>query len=143
MKINRSNPATATGSAQAGRGAARASGFSLGGPSASTETGAAAPAPTVSGVASLDALLALQSVEDPMQRRRRAVSRAGRILDALDGLKMGLLEGSVSAGSLQSLVAAVREERGATDDLRLQGLLNEIETRAAVELAKLGPALAA
>jgi hypothetical protein len=34
------------------------------------------------------------------------------------------------------LVDAVRQERSATDDPRLEGVLDEIETRAAVELAK-------
>jgi hypothetical protein len=40
-------------------------------------------------------------------------------------------------------VTAVREERAGADDTRLQGLLNDIETRAAVELAKLGMPYAA
>jgi hypothetical protein len=34
-------------------------------------------------------------------------------------------------------MTAVRLERGGADDPRLQGLLDEIEVRAAVELAKL------
>ena len=33
--------------------------------------------------------------------------------------------------------SAVREERATTDDPKLEGLLDEIETRAAVEIAKL------
>lgn len=141
MKINGPNSASTVSGARA-KGAASAGGFSL----ALGETGStagAAPASAAAGVSSVGALLALQEAEDPMNRRRRAVSRAGRILDALDELKLGVLEGQVSAGRLQGLVAAVREERASADDLRLQGLLNEIETRAAVELAKLGRSFAA
>jgi hypothetical protein len=40
-------------------------------------------------------------------------------------------------------VSAIREQREGTDDPGLEGLLNEIETRAVVELAKLEMARAA
>jgi len=95
------------------------------------------------GVASLDALLALQEVGGPLERRRRAVRRAGRILDVLDEVKLSLLEGGLPPAALDRLVSAIREERGGTDDPNLEGLLDEIETRAAVELAKLEMARAA
>jgi hypothetical protein len=91
-------------------------------------------------VGSIDALLALQSVGTPLERRRRAVGRAGRILDLLDQMKVSLLEGALTPDSLGHLVGAVREQRDRTDDPRLEGVLDEIETRAAVELAKLGMA---
>ena len=68
---------------------------------------------------------------------RRAVGRAGRILDVLEDVKFGLLSGEVTADDLERLKKAVRDERDATDDVRLEGVLNEIDTRAAVELAKL------
>lgn len=142
MKISSSKP---TQGPAASRGASKAGapsgGFSLnvGGPAAAA---GAAPAAGVAGVSSMSALLALQAEDGPLERRRRAVSRAGCILDALDSLKLSLLEGVVSPNSLQSLMTAVREERAGTDDERLQGLLDDIETRAAVELAKLGQARA-
>ena len=90
----------------------------------------------VSGVNSLDALIALQQVDDPMGRRKRAIGRAGRLLDALDEIKIALLEDQPSPGALQRLAMAVREERASADDAGLQGLLDQIETRAAVEMAK-------
>ena len=37
---------------------------------------------------------------------------------------------------MQALTRAVREQRSLTDDPQLESLLDEIETRAAVELAK-------
>jgi hypothetical protein len=89
------------------------------------------------GVGSIDALLALQEVGGPLERRRRAVRRAGVILDVLDEVKLALLDGGVPQAALERLVSAVRLERGSADDPRLQGLLDEIETRAAVELAKI------
>jgi len=82
-------------------------------------------------------LLALQDVGGPLERRRRAVSRAGRILDVLDDIKRGLLDGELGVADMERLRRAVRDERAGTDDPRLEGLLDEIETRAAVEIAKL------
>jgi len=102
---------------------------------------AAAPAATarasaLGAVNSLDALLALQETLSPLERRRRAVRRAGKILDALDGLKLSLLGGETPDLDLRSLQTAVREARAETEDPELEGLLEQIETRAAVELAK-------
>lgn len=91
----------------------------------------------VAGVSGLEALLALQDVGGPLERRKRAVGRAGRILDVLDEVKLSLIDGDLSSASLDRLMRAVREERQNTDDGRLEGVLNEIETRAAVEIAKL------
>ena len=127
------------GSAAAPRGGARpaAGGFSLGpmsGPGSAAPAGVASAA---AAVGSLDALLALQEVSGPLERRRKAVKRAGRILDVLDEIKLSLLDGGLPAATLSRLVAAVREEKGGADEPGLVSLLNEIETRAAVELAKL------
>lgn len=129
------------GSAPPARGTSRAAGgFSLG---EAAQTRGAAPAAMTSPagpVAGLDALIALQAMGGPLERRRRAVGRAGRILDVLEDVKIALLEGEISPDALSRLVGAVREQRDNTEDEGLEGVLNEIETRAAVELAKLGMA---
>jgi len=83
------------------------------------------------------AILALQEVAGPLERRRRAVGRAGKILDVLEDVKIALLSGDASMDDLDRLRRAVRDERMGTDDEQLEGVLNEVETRAAVELAKL------
>lgn len=116
---------------------AGASGFSLGAAVETSGPAVAARTGGVSGVASLDALLALQEMGGPLERRRKAVNRAGRILDVLDEVKIALIDGGVSPMAMDRLMRAVRAEREATDDPGLEGILNEIETRAAVELAKL------
>lgn len=138
MKVGRSGgPATASPQAGAARAPASGQAFSL--PGAGQAAGAAPMSASVglAGMAGLDALIALQAAGDPLERRRRSVGRAGRILDVLDGLKLAMLDGRVPASSLDRLMRAVREERAATEDSRLEGLLDEIETRAQVELAKL------
>jgi hypothetical protein len=85
----------------------------------------------------------LQGAPDPTERRRRAVKRAGRLLDMLDEVKLAMLDGRGSGLALDRLRGAVREARDRVDDSRLAGLLDEIETRAAVELAKQDVARAA
>ncbi len=114
-----------------------AGGFSVGSAGAASDAAPMARTAGPTGVSSLDALLALQEVGGPLERRRRAVRRAGRILDVLDEVKMALLDGGLPPAALDRLMAAIREERGGTDDPGLEGLLDEIETRAAVEMAKL------
>ena len=142
--IKVTGPNGVAGAAAARPGARPAAGgFSLAGADAAPD---AAPAGRLTGataVSSLDALLALQEIGGPLERRRKAVKRAGRILDILDEVKLALLDGGLPPAALDRLLSAVREERTGTDDPRLEGLLNEIETRAAVELAKLERARAA
>jgi hypothetical protein len=136
-----SGPGPTTG--PRGSGAASGSGFSLDGVGGASDAAPVARTGGVSSVGSLDALIALQSVGGPLERRRKAVRRAGAILDVLDDLKLGLLEGGAPPAVLERLVSAVRLERGEADDPQLRALLDEIETRAAVELAKLDMARAA
>jgi hypothetical protein len=120
-----------------------AAGFALGGAGAAADVAPMARTAGPTGVASLDVLLALQEVGGPLERRRKAVRRAGRILDVLDEVKLALLDGGLPPAALERLIAAIREERSGTEDPGLEGLLDEIETRAAVEMAKLEIARAA
>jgi len=132
-------------STSAARGAGRTApgGFSLSGAGEAAETAEAQRMAGLDGVMTVSALLALQGVEDPLHRKKRAMGRASRLLDILDDLKVAMLEGRASPSTLDNLARAVREQREDTDDPRLNDVLMQIETRAAVELAKLGPARAA
>ena len=96
--------------------------------------GAPAPAVPVSGAG---ALFALQEVPDATAQRRKAVARASQMLDRLDDIQLGLIDGAIDRRSLSDLAAAARSARSDTGDPALQGVLDEIELRAAVELAKL------
>ena len=89
----------------------------------------------------IGALFALREVGDSTAERRKAMARANHILDRLGDLQLGLLTGAIDRQSLADLAASARAARGATADPGLQGVLNEIELRAAVELAKLSAAL--
>ncbi len=137
MKVGRTSGPAASGGPSGAWAPAGGSSFNLPGTSAVGSAAPVARAVGVTGVASLDALLALQEMGGPLERRRKAVGRAGRILDVLDDLKMAVIDGEVSGAHLDHLMRAVRDQRENTEDPRLEGLLDEIEMRAAVELAKL------
>jgi hypothetical protein len=137
MKVTGPSSAGSVGGARAARSATGQGVFSVPTAGASGAVGSVSRAGAMSGVGGIEALLALQDVGGPLERRKRAVGRAGRILDVLDDIKLALIDGDLSPASLDRLVRAVREERQNTDDGRLEGLLDDIETRAAVEIAKL------
>jgi hypothetical protein len=136
MKVTGTGGLSQTPGAKPARGAT-GGGFSIAGASAPQAPAAPSGVSGVSGVVGVEALLALQDVESPTERKRRSVRRAGRLLDELEGLKVALLGGELSEVQLDRLGRAIREQRSATEDPKLEGLLDEIETRAAVELAKL------
>ena len=101
---------------------------------ASPETPVVAP---VSPLAAVDTLIALQEVEDPLARRQKAVKRAYDILDLLDSIRLGLISGGIPQAQLNALVNLVENRRDTFVDPQLSGLIDEIELRARVEIAKL------
>lgn len=127
-----------TGSAptSGARTARVAGGFAI--PQAAGAAPANAPAASAgaSSVSDVSALMALQGVENPTERRRRAVRRGHGLLDRLDELKIALLSGEAGEGALERLARSLREERPLDSDSTLTGLLEQIDLRAAVELAK-------
>jgi len=111
------------------------SGFSLPDMASTTEArGALAP----KAAAGIDALLALQGIEDPLERRKRSVQRGKRALDVLDDLKIGLLSGSFDASTVNRLRDAAASLKSSSGDQGLDAVLSEIELRVEVELAKAG-----
>jgi hypothetical protein len=96
-----------------------------------------AGAPAAAPTASLDALLALQAVDDALMARRKALRRSTQILDTLDELKADLLAGRVSEGRLNLLLALIGQARERNEPA-LDEALDAIELRARVELAKFG-----
>ncbi len=135
MKIN-STPGM--GMTPAAGGARRTGGdFSLGKTGDTQKSAATAQGSASFGGLGVDALLAIQAPEDALTgRRRRQVKRSHDILDALDDVKVSVLSGDIDDEALLRLQSLIAQHREDTEDQRLQGVLNEIETRAYVELAK-------
>jgi hypothetical protein len=90
-----------------------------------------------SSVSALEGLLSIQEIPDALVGRRRAIRRGDVLLDRLEDLRLGLLAGVVPRDRLEELVQLARTAREAVDDPRLAAVLDEIDVRAAVELAKL------
>lgn len=136
MKIERfSGPKTG-----AARRSGRASGAGGGGFARALAGGpsqAAAPA-SASPVHALNPLLALQEVADSTEGRSRARRRANELLDRLDELRLAIVMGGVPLNQLESIAQLLRQRQERVDDPKLAQIINEIEIRAAVELAKRG-----
>ncbi len=92
---------------------------------------------TATPLASVDAVLTLQQVEPESGPRERALYRGHSLLDRLDDIRHDILAGAISGRKLESLAVTLRSEREKVSDARLSAILDEIELRAAVELAKL------
>ena len=93
-------------------------------------------ATSVGGVNALDAVLSLQLEEDPTQRRGRQARRGRAVLDALEELEKGLVH-CRAPGGLRSELERLQRGRELTGDDGLDDVMREIDTRLAVEVAKL------
>ncbi len=99
-----------------------------------------APSPKAAGttqLAALSSLLAIQEAPDPTTGKKRAVLHGATLLDELKELQVGLVQGWVSEDKLRSLAHMLDQPRPAIDDPGLNQVLDDIELRAAVELAKI------
>ncbi len=124
-------PATGGAARRAPQGA-----FSLG--EAETPRAPSMPA-ALRTVGGIDALIALQGLEDATERRKRAVGRGRVALDALDELKIGLLGGALSQATLNKLKSAAAFLKDGSGEAGLDAVLGEIELRVEVEIAKMAP----
>jgi len=140
MKVTRTERLTRpqrTGkAASAAQGAPAA--FTAGASSAARATGAGTVRSSgpVAPVNSVDALMALQGGGD--RETREGMERGADLLDRLDALKLAIIEGRdlrAAAEQLRTLAATAREDAGVQPGAR--DVLNQIDVRAAVELAKL------
>ena len=126
---------TTLGSSSANAKRSSSSGFALPDAASAPET-RAATAPKAA--ANIDALLAMQGIEDPVERRKRSVQRGKGALDVLDDLKIGLLSGNFNASTVSRLRDAAANLKSTSGDPGLDAVLSEIELRVEVELAKAG-----
>jgi hypothetical protein len=135
MRISGPNANAAVANAPASRRAAAGT-FTLSEGESSRTSGAPVGLRSVGGI---DALIALQGLEDPTERRKQAVRRGRVALDALDELKIGLLGGMLSQATLTKLQSAAGFLKGSSGDDGLDTVLGEIELRVEVEIAKMAP----
>lgn len=135
MRIIDQRNVSTVSSSRGARGGSGASGarFTLDTGSATAKAENAAPAAILGG---LEALIAIQSEDTTKERRRRGLRRGNGLLDLLDELKIALLAGRLPQDLQNRLAMAMRDE-SFSGDPRLDNILESIDLRAAVELAKL------
>jgi Class II flagellar assembly regulator len=101
------------------------------------EAAASKPASGVMQTSALDALLSVQEAGDSTESTKRAKRQGLDMLDQLDRIRMGLLTGGIPASALEQLERMVTKQREKIMDPVLTAVLDEIELRVQVELAKL------
>ncbi|MBT7956709.1 MAG: hypothetical protein HN731_16060 [Rhodospirillaceae bacterium] len=92
----------------------------------------------ISGVAAVGSILAAQEVDDEdSEKARRQLQKYGAdILDRLDEIQQDLLLGAIPKDRLTNLAQTLRAQKSSVEDAALLKIINDIELRAEVELAK-------
>lgn len=106
-------------------------------PESSVQATAVASAGPIAAASAIDALLAMQAAGDAIGAKKKALRRGRALLDTLDEVQSDLLVGRVSEGRLNQLLSIIGQVRDETAT-GLDSLLDDIELRARVELAKFG-----
>ena len=135
MRIESAQRTNSAGNARRRASAGGGDGFLIARPD---EKPAAQAARGSASLAGIEALIMLQEVEDSTVRKRRAIKRGHDLLDLLESMKLDLIAGIDNPALLNRLADMARRERDRIEDPRLTEVLEEIELRAAVELAKRG-----
>ena len=96
----------------------------------------------VAATAAMGGLFALQEITEEEKRRSRWIKRGKDMLSSLDKLRAQLLMGEIPAHMLSELAENLAQEKEEITDPRLMMIIEDIELRVAVELAKLEMAFA-
>ncbi len=93
----------------------------------------------ISALGPMEAMLALQEVSGNIdeQGQRKLQHYGEDLLDQMEDLRRQLLTGSISKDDLARLAGKMRAHRRETNDPNLNEIIDEIELRAEVEIAKL------
>ena len=94
-------------------------------------------------IAKVDALLAVQGVGTATDRpaKRRMRERGEKVLRQLDHLRLALLTGNLTLGEMVDVADVVASHREDVDDPDMTAVLDEIDLRAQIEIAKMKKAL--
>lgn len=144
MKIDAYGNIKATSATKKRSGVSKAGDFSSLLSAAETDT--ADGTGKLSGVAapsSLSGMLALQEVSDEEIRRKKIIKHGNEMLDSLEQLRRRLLLGTLPMQTLRDLNQQLSLQRQQIADPKLLAIMDDIELRAAVELAKLEMAVKA
>lgn len=134
MRIDTSNRTTGVGRGSAAGRTGSGVAFVPAGADTPARVASSAPAQALTGI---DAILALQAADEPLTGKKKTVRRGASLLDSLEEMRTDLLIGRVDPGRLDRMAAILSDVR----ERSLPGLdavLDDIELRVRVELAKAG-----
>ena len=123
---SKKKPVASTGSGQAFHGAVSVD-----------ETNSASGVSGSQPIRSVDTLLSLQEVPDSTEGRSKGLMYGKDMLQHLEDIRVGLLLGAIPKARLKALSQVIKQRRDSFQDPGLAELLDQIELRARVELAKL------
>jgi cysteine sulfinate desulfinase/cysteine desulfurase-like protein len=94
-------------------------------------------------IAQIDSLLAVQAAENPTEKatRKRMRERAEDILKGLEDIRIALLTGNLTVGHVINIADVVAVHREKIIDPELTAILDEIDLRAQIEIAKIKMAM--
>lgn len=100
---------------------------------------AAEVAQPTGGVGSVSGIFAVEQAQDATDHRSRGLMMeyGNDLIDQLDRIRMGLVTGGISKDRLQDIARRLRERKITSDDPRLNDLIQDVELRVEVEIAKL------
>ncbi len=106
--------------------------------SASMGSDASDEANNVAGASGISGILGIQAAAEATERenRKKALEYGDDILADLDDLRLGLVTGQYSLQQLERLSQNLQNRRDNIDDQKLIDILDEIDLRAQVEIAK-------
>ncbi|MEX0583813.1 MAG: flagellar assembly protein FliX [Sneathiella sp.] len=137
MKVGGPGRASSASGSKGGK-AAQKSGAKFSVESEPVESAAAGGVASSSPISSIEALVALQGFDDEPRNNKRAIAKGEDLLARLETLRDGMLSGTLSVDKLKQLQETLSGYKTDGADPELKQIINEIEVRAAVELAKFG-----
>lgn len=103
----------------------------------SASDAAANESPAVNGMVNVNNLFLLQEDFDEPQSKKQSIEHGFDILAYLENIRNSLLTGKISREVLYGLEDKIKNWQKNAEDPALMNVLDEIELRAAVEIAKL------
>lgn len=94
---------------------------------------------STSAIASADAIFATQLIdgEEEFEIRKKLIKKGKYLLDSLDDIRDALLKGEISSEKLIEISRMVKQDNIYSNDEKLKNIIQEIELRVEVELAKI------
>ena len=103
----------------------------------------ASSAAATQSIAKVDALLAVHGAESATERsaKRRMRERGEKVLRQLDHLRLAILTGNLTLGQVLDVADVVASHRENITDAGMTAVLDEIDLRAQIEIAKMRKAM--